>query len=673
MSNTNLIIACAMILFFLCSCLYFFAKGKKQAILEEELSTFDEILDAIKAHMVDLIRDDGDDSSTDEEFIKTKKRKAQIDLACKNASYGIESAKLMLKGIIRTFLKENVSIEKVEQILGLDNESEPSTRVMFEILMYRYKKAFGKNALSMWMKRYKFDEPRTAVGIGKKGDISFYITKSNLEESYHSEYIVLEKEEKYDILALLLFQDYKGFGMLDTISEMNINGFNLGVSGSVMDSMQVIRTHGNKEVVSEATNSLWLYYGGQYIHLQFLDFGTEDEIKRIIQLLIRYNSPGPLTAKRGFLVNTMADKSRILAIRPPVGEYWAVFVRKFTLDNVTPEALIIKKGVTGGEICIKLIEFLMRGLITIAVTGRQGSGKTTLMKSIIAFYDRRYNLGVLEMAPEMYLRELYTDRNIISVQETDYVSAEHIQDALKKADRGITIIGEVATDPVAARMIQLGMTGSLATLFSHHANEAKDLVLTLRNSLVNAGGFSNMTTAERQVTSVVKMNIHLDLTADGKRYIKRITEIIQLDEGIPYPDYDSTDPQASMAEISKEYYIRQTDRISFETRDILVYDEQTDTYLVNECMSDVLYQKILSTLPYNESKEFTNFIDYYWKKKEVNDYYGVEKYTGSKSEEELNELLNEDGLDDMNEAIYYLKKANDLAEFQYGFHDMDME
>lgn len=220
--------------------------------------------------------------------------------------------------------------------------------------------------------------------------------------------------------------------MLDTISEMNINGFNLGVSGSVMESVKVVGKRENRDIISEATNSLWLYFGGQYIHLQFLDFGSEDEIKRIIQLLIRYNSPGPLTAKRGFIVNTMADKSRILAIRPPVGEYWAVFVRKFTLDNVTPEALIIKQGVTGGEICIKLIEFLMRGLITIAVTGRQGSGKTTLMKSIIAFYDRRYNLGVLEMAPEMYLRELYSDRNIISVQETDYVSAEHIQDALKK-------------------------------------------------------------------------------------------------------------------------------------------------------------------------------------------------------------------------------------------------
>lgn len=671
MSNTNLIIASAVIVIFICLCLYFFAKGKKQAVLEEELSTYEEILDAIKAHMVEITRDETDDNSTDEEYLKSKKRKARIELAQKNAVYGIDNAKVTLKGIINTFLKENVKIEAVERIAGLDSESEPSTRVMFEILMYRYKKVYGRDALKEWIKKNNFDAPRPAVGIGKRGDISFYITKANLEESYHSEHIFLDEDEKYDILTLLLYQDYKGFGMLDTINEMNINGFNLGVSGSVMDTMTLTANNENKEFVSDATNALWLYFGGQYIHLQFLDFGSEDEIRRIIQLLIRYNSPGPLTAKRGYLVNTMADKSRILAIRPPVAEYWSVFVRKFTLDLVTPEALIIKKGVIGGEICIKLIEFLMRGLITVAVTGRQGSGKTTLMKSIVAFYDRRYNLGVLEMAPEMYLRELYPDRNIISVQETDYVSAENIQDALKKADRGITVIGEVATDPVAARMIQLGMTGSLATLFSHHANEAKDLVLTLRNSLVNAGGFNNMTTAERQVTSVVKINIHLDLTADGKRYIKRITEIIQLDEGVAYPHYNNLDPQGSMAEITKEYYKRQTDRISFETRDILTYDVKTDTYKIGKCLSDEMYEKILKTLQVEESKEFEKFINFYWKNQEVEGYQGVELYTDQKTEKEVQDLIDSNDSSDFNKAIDYLKSGEDSSISQYGFGDFE--
>ena len=60
-------------------------------------------------------------------------------------------------------------------------------------------------------------------------------------------------------------------------------------------------------------------------------------------------------------------------------------------------------------------------------------------------------------------------------------------------------------------------------------------------------------TAEKQVTDVVKCDIHLDYTPDGKRYIDRISEIIQLEEGIPYPEYDAKNPVDSMNEITKEY------------------------------------------------------------------------------------------------------------------------
>ena len=65
------------------------------------------------------------------------------------------------------------------------------------------------------------------------------------------------------------------------------------------------------------------------------------------------------------------------------------------------------------------------------------------------------------MAPELYLRELYPSRNILSLQETNTVSAAECQDALKKSDAAVSIVGEVATDSIAARMIQMGMTASI--------------------------------------------------------------------------------------------------------------------------------------------------------------------------------------------------------------------
>lgn len=674
MNNFNLGLASILAIILVIFILYVSAKAKKQVVIEEDLSSFDEVLDALKIYIVNLTKEDSINSmETDEELKRLAKRKAQRKEALKNSVYGLDGAKLMVKEMIHSFLEEHLKPEKMRQIIGLDKESEPNTNTMFEIIMYKYKKQYGRDALTKWILENGFERERQAIGIGRENDTAYYITKADLEESYFSLEYHLTDAEVTDIFTTLLYQAYKGFGCIDTLAEMNVNGYNIGVSGSVMDAINTNNTQSDSEedneACSEATNAVWLYFKGSYIHLQFLDFGSEDEIRRIIQLLIRWNSPGPLSAKRGYLVNTMYDKSRILAVRPPAGEMWAAFVRKFTLDIISPEALVIKPGVTDGEVAIKLIEFLMRGQITTAVTGRQGSGKTTLMKAIIAYMDPRYNIRVLEMAPEMYLREIYPNRNIFSVQETDTVSAESLQDALKKSDSSITIIGEVATDPVAARMIQLAMTGSLFTLFSHHANEAKDLVLTLRNSLVNAGGFDNMTTAEKQVTDVLKINIHLDFTPDGKRYIKRITEITQLEEGIPYPEFNKElGSEESEYELNKEYYTRQTDRISFSTRDILVYDTDTDTYLANEEFSDGLRKKIRGALSKKERDDFDKFIAYYWRGESIDDYQGVAKKAAYDETAKFETAKDaEENAVDFNTAIAFLSSRSSVArQFNMG-------
>ena len=575
------------------------------------------------------------DEIRNEEFDRLYKRKARINEALKNCVHGVDSAKALGIDLIRNFIAGNIPPEQVTSLLGLDPEGEPSSHIKFEILMYRYKKIYGKKALAKWISNYNLDRERHAYGSDRAQDVSYYITVDDLNMTYAKEDIKLDIEEQIDVLAILVYQQYKGFGILDTLREMDINGFNIGTSGSILS----IGDNNKYPKEYRAANSVWLYLHGTYIHLQFMNFGTEEEARRIIQLICRWNNPGPLTAKRGYLVNTMYDRSRVLAVRPPVSEYWAVFIRKFTIDDPSPEYLIIKEYTKRGDLAIKLIEFLMRGCITCAVTGRQGSGKTTLMASIIRYIDPRYTIRVLEMAPELYLREIYPSRNILSLQETTTVSAAECQDALKKSDAAVSIVGEVATDSIAARMIQMGMTASIFTIFSHHANTPKDLVLTLRNSLVNAGGFSNMETAEKQVTDVVKCDIHLDYTTDGKRYIDRISEITQLEEGIPYPEYNPDDPENSMNEITKEYYQRSTDRVGFTTHVILKYDLATHTYMAVDRFSEYLENRLRNNLSQELQVVFDEFMLREW---------GPRK-TDGKPEMTKEEI--EDKLEAMNEQI----------------------
>lgn len=606
-----------------CAAGYLRAKSNKNITLEDDYTTYEEALEALKLYIVERTKEDSIYSvMTDDELKRRKKLKAQEKAAIKMAPNGVRDAKLMVKGMIRTWVLSSLPNERVRQFLGIDEESEPTHNIMFEILLFRYQKKYKRDAFAVWVDKNHFADPKPAVGICRKGAQAYYVTKAELENSYYSEQIELSDEEAVDVLVTKLYSDYLGWGPFDTLGEMNINGYNIGVSGALINDMK-LDNEKNPDSISNATNSLWVYYRSNYIHLQFIEFGDLAEISRITQLLIRWGNPGPLTKKCGYKINTMHDQSRILAIRPDAGESWGVFVRKLSLDFKSPEELIIKKGYKNAEIVAKLIEYLMVAQITIAVTGRQGSGKTTLMKGIIGYLPPDWNLRVLEAAPELYLRESYPNREIYSVQETATLTMEELQDAFKKSDATVTIIGEVATDPVSARMIQLAMTGSLMTIFSHHANTAKDLVLTLRNSLVNAGGFSNMQTAERQVTDVLKLNIHLGFE-EGHRFIKRITEIFQFEEGVPYPEYDPKDPAKSTYNLQKEYYYRQTDRVAFDNHDIIYFDLDKQEYIIGEHFSGYLYRRIYEALPMADRKGFNQFISYYWDKISIDGYQGID-------------------------------------------------
>ena len=221
--------------------------------------------------MVDLISDDYTFASSNEEFDKMYKRKLKYKIALDNAVYGIDSDKAVVIRLIKDFLLENVIEEKCNELIGLDADGEPTDNTIFEIIMYKYKKKYGKKALAKWIDKNHFDRERLEERNGNGKDKAYYITIDDLHRSYMQENIELTQDEKYDIFAILLYQLYKGFGCIDTIREMDINGVNIGASGSILSSINKDK----KELeTNSATNSCWLYYKGKYIHMRFVDFGS---------------------------------------------------------------------------------------------------------------------------------------------------------------------------------------------------------------------------------------------------------------------------------------------------------------------------------------------------------------------------------------------------------------
>ncbi len=576
---------------------------KKPEDDEDKLDTMEKVVEHIKQQLVELDKDDYSVSimSSNAEFERAYRRKARLRDALANCIHGIEGAKNIVIDIIRNTIITDISTEHIKSILNYESDILPEPNVQFEILLFKFKQQYGKQALSKLIEKYSFALRRN------DNDAAYYVSKEDLETAYSLENPQLNEAEQAAVLAVLVYQQVKGFGIIDTIREMDIDGINIGTSGALVPQIKQAMP-----IEYRGESSVWIFFGGKQIHLRFLSFENEDEIRRIILNLIRYGGKGALNRNVGKIVTTAPDKARITALCPPAAECWVAFIRKFGFSGKTPEQLLIKEYTNNGELAVQTAKYLMWGLTTCALTGRQGSGKTTLLSSLIGYIDPRYTIRTLEMSFEMYLRDVYPTRNILAVQETSTVPASVLQDTLKKTDAAVSIVGEVATDDVAARMIQMGQVASLFTLFSHHANTADDLVLALRNSLVNAGNFSNMETAERQVIDVVKVDIHLNSTADGRRYVERITEIVPLPPGVPYPKYNPENPADSMAQITKEYYQRVTDRKSFTTRQILHYDLETNTYVADQWFSDTLTQHMINSMGSEKTAEFLKFQKENW-------------------------------------------------------------
>lgn len=358
------------------------------------------------------------------------------------------------------------------------------------------------------------------------------------------------------------------------------------------------------EQLTRAWESVWIFYRGKSIRLAFLSFGSEAELKRVCQNIYKFNLPGQLSEVNGYKVNEMQDGSRIVVVRPPFAETWAFFVRKFDMMGTSLEHLIQGEN---AELPIGLLKYLMKGSRITSITGSQGSGKTTLLMAMVKYIYAAYTLRVQEMSFELHLRRLYSGRNILSFRETDYVSGQAALDLQKKTDGTVHILGEVATDEVAAWMVQMAQVASLFTIFTHHAKTFRDLIESLRNSLLKTGVFRDEQVAELQVATVIDFDVHLRRDMTGRRYIERITECCRREPGNE-PGQEGQNFQSVLP--GQSVSVRHG---SYEERVIMEY--RNGRYIAVQPISRQTREAMVREMLPEDAAEFERFVGAYWGEK----------------------------------------------------------
>jgi pilus assembly protein CpaF len=275
------------------------------------------------------------------------------------------------------------------------------------------------------------------------------------------------------------------------------------------------------------------------------------------------------------------------------------------------------------QLPINLIKYLAKGARITSITGSQGSGKTTLLMAMVGEIYGTLTLRVQEMAFELHLRKLYPYRNILTFKETNNISGQKGLDIQKKTDGSVNILGEVATDEVAAWMIQMAQVASLFTLFTHHAKTVKDLVLSIRNSLLKCNVFRNESVAEEQVVNVLNFDIHLNRDYSGKRYIERISEIIPITDIVEYPqDYQDVSKEEALHKFMDTmtvFFRKMTDRKLYEVKDVLRFEN--GSYVAYQNISNQQITAMKEGMTKEDKRAFIDFIKTNWK--EENDEIDV--------------------------------------------------
>lgn len=588
----------------------FYLKRKKQTVFGKGyvINTFEELVTIVLRDFTEIIKPDRGLMKTSIEYEASLRNKSRIAQAARKCVYGEENARRTIIKVFHDIIASHLlTLESCYSIFNFEDLETLQPEIKFEILLYCLAPQYGKNAVKFLNDTYKWSSPRYIAQSGlERREVDYALVDTMFKEQMP--YDSLSYEQCIDVISILVYQNSKGYGKIDTLMQQNIDGLELGTVGAIRYRL----LNANPDYVTERSCSIQL--DAQWIHLSFINFGTVDEIKRLVLNVSNTEGSEALTIKRPTKVVDMYNGSRVTCIRPNVGATWGLFVRSFSAGVISVKKWLDKPEVKNWEIVDKLLFYLCQCTENTAVTGQQNTGKTTLMKGLIGYYPY-FNIRVIEMSFELQLNEIYPDRNIFCTRNDEFTSATEVQDILKKTDGYLSMAGEIATNEVAANAMQFGLVASQATMFSHHGKDYMGLIEGLTNALLSSGQFNDRDSAQGLVLDVVKHNVHCDFHKK-LRVVDYIEEIVKGETIVPYRDIKVSSDVVSAIDqstaLNREFYQRTTDRVRYTSRKIIRFNHETNTYEPYEWYTPERFAIMLDKMPDEHKAGFIQFYKENW-------------------------------------------------------------
>ncbi|MBQ6025671.1 MAG: Flp pilus assembly complex ATPase component TadA [Lachnospiraceae bacterium] len=486
-----------------------------------------ELLDECRIYINDSVcRDYSELYLNREETLKREKQQARLKTAIREACLGDAGDREYLKEYIKDFLQKKMKVtsENINRFIRFNAPYMMSAQDKFEHMYECYSEKYGNRSFAVMARDFGWAE-----GTGQvQKDTPYCITEKEVEKAYDDMRPGGSFTERLEVLAQRIYQRLYGHDCADIlIMDESVDGVSAGVGGRSRveyDYMKELNDERREKPQSMNYETVYCVLHGKLIRMGFLSFEKEENLKRVVKNIYRYNIRTNLSRKNPVIHGTLKNGSRIVAARPPVSDGWVFYLRKFkSSDARRIDTLITHKN---GDTVIELLKLITGGELNFCISGPMGGGKTTLLKSLVGFMNPKYTIRVAESSFELNLNNVYPERNIHMMQERGDFTIYDIITGTKKMDTDILIVGEVNEPKIAGAYVQVAQSGSRMAVTTLHHETTDKLIEYLRNALVSELGINDVRIAEKQVVDILNFDIHMVHDVDGNFYIERITEII---------------------------------------------------------------------------------------------------------------------------------------------------
>jgi len=228
----------------------------------------------------------------------------------------------------------------------------------------------------------------------------------------------------------------------------------------------------------------------------------------------------------------LPDGSRIHAIIPPLAiDGIKVSIRKYSFEKLDLFSLV--EGGSLNESMAKFLQIAVKARFNIAICGGTGSGKTTLMNSLLASIPQGERMITIEDTPELEPAHHHVVRLLTRLPNPEgkgaVTQADLMINALRmRPDR--VILGELR-GAEAFNLLHAMNTGQDGTMVTLHASGAEEVISRLLNMILMARYALSAESVRQQIAGALDLIIYVTRLLDGSRRIMTISQISSTEEG----------------------------------------------------------------------------------------------------------------------------------------------